>query len=157
MSGGPGAAGAYQCEGYGLDWPHPLFAYQQAGIDNLGKDSSVLPRRRIVSPSGLVAPVASGPRQMPAASIIGAQRLGERMVTRHRILLSAFFEQPGRVHPAPRGRRCSARIDRRSRQRGRLAAWRYVEFFSATIRNPHTRRAYARACNRFSPGAKTVA
>jgi site-specific recombinase XerD len=29
------------------------------------------------------------------------------------------------------------------------AAWRYVEFFTANIRNPHTRRAYARACSRF--------
>jgi site-specific recombinase XerD len=28
-------------------------------------------------------------------------------------------------------------------------AWRYVEFFTANIRNPHTRPAYARACNRF--------
>jgi site-specific recombinase XerD len=28
--------------------------------------------------------------------------------------------------------------------------WRYVEFFTANIRNPYTRRAYARACNRFS-------
>jgi hypothetical protein len=26
---------------------------------------------------------------------------------------------------------------------------RYVEFFTANIRNPHTRRAYARACGRF--------
>ena len=26
------------------------------------------------------------------------------------------------------------------------ASWRYVEFFTANIRNPHTRRAYARAC-----------
>ena len=32
---------------------------------------------------------------------------------------------------------------------GDAAAWRYVEFFTANIRNPHTRRAYARACNRF--------
>ena len=32
---------------------------------------------------------------------------------------------------------------------GDEAAWRYVEFFTANIRNPHTRRAYARACNRF--------
>jgi hypothetical protein len=31
---------------------------------------------------------------------------------------------------------------------GEEAAWRYVEFFTANIRNPHTRRAYARACNR---------
>jgi hypothetical protein len=28
-------------------------------------------------------------------------------------------------------------------------SWRYVEFFTANIRNPHTRRAYARACARF--------
>jgi site-specific recombinase XerD len=29
------------------------------------------------------------------------------------------------------------------------AGWRYVEFFTANIRNPHTRRAYARACSQF--------
>jgi hypothetical protein len=28
---------------------------------------------------------------------------------------------------------------------GDAAGWRYVEFFTANIRNPHTRRAYARA------------
>jgi len=32
---------------------------------------------------------------------------------------------------------------------GDQAGWRYVEFFTATIRNPLTRRAYARACSRF--------
>ena len=32
---------------------------------------------------------------------------------------------------------------------GDEAAWRYVEFFTANIRNPHTRRAYGRACARF--------
>ena len=32
---------------------------------------------------------------------------------------------------------------------GEPAGWRYVEFFTANIRNPHTRRAYARACSRF--------
>lgn len=32
---------------------------------------------------------------------------------------------------------------------GEPAAWRYVEFFTANIRNPNTRRAYARACIRF--------
>src|SRR5215813_9007627 len=32
---------------------------------------------------------------------------------------------------------------------GDEAAWRYVEFFTANIRNPNTRRAYFRACNRF--------
>jgi len=32
---------------------------------------------------------------------------------------------------------------------GEPAAWRYIEFFTANIRNPNTRRAYARACRRF--------
>src|ERR1700723_1681658 len=32
---------------------------------------------------------------------------------------------------------------------GDPAAWRYVEFFTANIRNPNTRRAYARACVSF--------
>jgi site-specific recombinase XerD len=32
---------------------------------------------------------------------------------------------------------------------GDAAGWRHVEFFTANIRNPHTRRAYARACARF--------
>ena len=32
---------------------------------------------------------------------------------------------------------------------GNTAGWRYVEFFTANINNDHTRRAYARACNRF--------
>ena len=32
---------------------------------------------------------------------------------------------------------------------GEAASWRFIEFFTANIRNPHTRRAYARACSRF--------
>jgi hypothetical protein len=32
---------------------------------------------------------------------------------------------------------------------GEPAAWHYVEFFAANIRNPNTRRAYARACGQF--------
>lgn len=32
---------------------------------------------------------------------------------------------------------------------GETAAWRYIEFFTANIRNPNTRRAYARACSEF--------
>src|ERR1700691_459866 len=32
---------------------------------------------------------------------------------------------------------------------GDPAAWRYLEFFTANIRNPNTRRAYARACQQF--------
>lgn len=32
---------------------------------------------------------------------------------------------------------------------GDAAGWRYVEFFITNIRNPHTRRDYARACSQF--------
>jgi hypothetical protein len=32
---------------------------------------------------------------------------------------------------------------------GDEAAWRYIKFFTANIRNLHTRRTYARTCNRF--------
>ncbi|MGD9714075.1 MAG: tyrosine-type recombinase/integrase, partial [Thermomicrobiales bacterium] len=32
---------------------------------------------------------------------------------------------------------------------GERAAWRYIDFFTANIRNPNTRRAYARACSQF--------
>jgi site-specific recombinase XerD len=32
---------------------------------------------------------------------------------------------------------------------GEQASWRYIEFFTANIRNANTRRAYARACSRF--------
>jgi site-specific recombinase XerD len=32
---------------------------------------------------------------------------------------------------------------------GEQASWRYIEFFTANIRNANTRRAYARACARF--------
>jgi site-specific recombinase XerD len=32
---------------------------------------------------------------------------------------------------------------------GDQAGWRYLEFFTANIRNPNTRRAYARACSQF--------
>ena len=32
---------------------------------------------------------------------------------------------------------------------GEQASWRYVEFFTANIRNANTRRAYARACSNF--------
>jgi hypothetical protein len=32
---------------------------------------------------------------------------------------------------------------------GESAAWRYVDFFTSIIRNPNTRRAYARACHQF--------
>ena len=34
-------------------------------------------------------------------------------------------------------------------ERGEQAAWRYLEFFAANIRNPNTRAAYARATSAF--------
>jgi site-specific recombinase XerD len=38
---------------------------------------------------------------------------------------------------------------------GDHAAWRYIDFFTANIRNPNTRRAYARACSRFFAWCET--
>jgi hypothetical protein len=38
---------------------------------------------------------------------------------------------------------------------GEQASWRYVEFFTANINNPNTRRAYARACARFFAWCET--
>src|SRR5580698_1820867 len=38
---------------------------------------------------------------------------------------------------------------------GDQAAWRYVDFFTANIRNPNTRRAYARACGTFLDWCET--
>jgi hypothetical protein len=32
---------------------------------------------------------------------------------------------------------------------GEGAAWRYIDLFTSNIRNPNTRRAYARPCSRF--------
>jgi site-specific recombinase XerD len=32
---------------------------------------------------------------------------------------------------------------------GEQAAWRFIDFFTANIRNPNTRRAYLRACHQF--------
>jgi hypothetical protein len=49
-------------------------------------------------------------------------------------------------HREARRRGCGAGGDWRA---GDGASWRYLEFFTANIRNPHTRRAYGRACARF--------
>jgi site-specific recombinase XerD len=38
---------------------------------------------------------------------------------------------------------------------GDQAAWRYIDFFTANIRNPNTRRAYARACSQFFAWCET--
>jgi len=38
---------------------------------------------------------------------------------------------------------------------GEAAAWRYIDFFTGNIRNPNTRRAYARACGQFFAWCET--
>jgi site-specific recombinase XerD len=38
---------------------------------------------------------------------------------------------------------------------GEQAAWRYIDFFTVNIRNPNTRRAYARACQTFFAWCET--
>ena len=38
---------------------------------------------------------------------------------------------------------------------GDQAAWRYVDFFTTNIRNPNTRRAYARSCSRLLAWCET--
>ena len=58
------------------------------------------------------------------------------------------FPLPETDQPALR-RDPGAIIPRLIADAGDAAGWRYVEFLTATIRNPNTRRAYARACNRF--------
>ena len=53
--------------------------------------------------------------------------------------------QPGALTTAVDGHLVPALIA----DAGEPAAWRYVEFFTANIRNPNTRRAYSRACRQF--------
>jgi site-specific recombinase XerD len=52
---------------------------------------------------------------------------------------------PGALTPLPAGSLIPPLIA----DAGEAAAWRYIDFFTANIRNPNTRRAYARACVRF--------
>ncbi len=53
--------------------------------------------------------------------------------------------RPGALAPLPAGQLIPSLIA----DAGEQAARRYVDFFTANIRNPNTRRAYARACSRF--------
>jgi site-specific recombinase XerD len=53
--------------------------------------------------------------------------------------------RPGALTPMPDAHLVPALIA----DAGDAAAWRYIEFFTVNIRNPHTRRAYARACTQF--------
>src|SRR5271166_5233732 len=59
--------------------------------------------------------------------------------------LPAIVLPPGALTPMPDTHLVPALIA----AAGEQAGWRYVEFFTANIRNPHTRRAYARACSQF--------
>jgi site-specific recombinase XerD len=59
--------------------------------------------------------------------------------------LPALLVQPGALTPLPDAHLVPAIVA----DAGERAGWRYVEFFTANIRNPHTRRAYVRACGRF--------
>jgi site-specific recombinase XerD len=54
-------------------------------------------------------------------------------------------DRPGTLTPLPDGQLIPALIA----EAGEQAAWRYVDFFTSNIRNPNTRRAYARACHTF--------
>jgi hypothetical protein len=40
---------------------------------------------------------------------------------------------------------------------GDQASWRYIDFFTSNIRNPNTRRAYARACGSSWHGPRSAA
>jgi site-specific recombinase XerD len=68
-------------------------------------------------------------------------------MTRPAAQLPAIIEpvQPGRLAELPGGQLVPALIA----DAGEQAAWRYIDFFTANIRNPNTRRAYARACQKF--------
>jgi site-specific recombinase XerD len=54
-------------------------------------------------------------------------------------------DEPGALTPLPGGHLIPSLIA----AAGDQAAWRYIDFFTANIRNPNTRRAYARACQTF--------
>jgi len=72
----------------------------------------------------------------------------------HAMLLEAAHTSDPSFDPARSARQHRAAAPMSDQLPGDAAGWRYVEFFTANIRNPHTRRAYARACARFSPGAR---
>jgi hypothetical protein len=59
------------------------------------------------------------------------------------------------IVPIPRGRSGALGLSTSCRHwaRGRSAAWRFVEFFTATIRNRNTRAAYAQAVTNSLHGA----
>ena len=53
--------------------------------------------------------------------------------------------RPGALTPLPDGNLIPTLIA----DAGDQAAWRYIDYFTSNIRNPNTRRAYARACGQF--------
>jgi site-specific recombinase XerD len=63
------------------------------------------------------------------------------------VQLPAIIEStmPGALTPLPDGQLIPSLIA----DAGDQACWRYIDFFTSNIRNPNTRRAYARACQTF--------
>jgi site-specific recombinase XerD len=63
------------------------------------------------------------------------------------VQLPAIIEStmPGALTPLPDGQLIPSLVA----DAGEQAAWRYIDFFTSNIRNPNTRRAYARACTSF--------
>lgn len=60
---------------------------------------------------------------------------------------------PGELPALPTGALVPAIVA----DRGERAAWRYLDFFAANIRNPNTRAAYTRACSGFFAWCETLA
>jgi site-specific recombinase XerD len=77
---------------------------------------------------------------------------GQTRALRHQASDELIHDRPAaRHHPTRRSHDHDRHLYSAGAHRpaGDQAGWRYVEFFTANIRNPNTRRAYARACNQF--------
>jgi hypothetical protein len=68
---------------------------------------------------------------------------------------AAFLLVPLPAAESPVGTAMNAVVPTLIMSAGDQATWRYIEFFTANIRNPNTRRAYGRACQTFFAWCKT--
>ena len=102
---------------------------------------------KFLSAAGLIRPL-TGPGYIDNVSC-GTFMRGKGQGTHLGTNQAPSFRRPSSrpTSPPTSGRRMSCR--RSSPTLGDQAGWRYVEFFTGNIRNPHTRRAYARACSQF--------
>jgi hypothetical protein len=90
-------------------------------------------------------------RSLPAAKVILDLR-GKVIAARSEVVMTTSSQLPAIIDPAALPIPAPADtyiVPALIADLGDEAAWRYVEFFTANIRNPHTRRAYARACSQF--------